>query len=722
VKRKARGAAPEGEGTKPPRDLLLEIGVEELPARFVAPALEGLAAAAREAFEEKGLSFAAVRTLGTPRRLALLVDGLAAMSREREERSLGPAVAQAKDAQGNWTPAAQGFARSQGTTPEKLEAVKSEKGERLCAVKRHPGVPAKDLLPDLLPGLVRRVHFAKNMVWEPSRFSFARPVRWLVALFGTDVVKFELAGVKSGRKTCGLRVHGTKPVDVPAPAKYVSLLRDRLVVVDAQERRGLIEKQIQQTVKSAGGRVDPADGDALLDEVVQLVEHPVAVLGKFDPRHLALPPEVLVTSMKKHQKFFPVRGTGKDGELLPCFIGIRNGVSENQAVVREGYERVLAARLADAAFFHEQDRRTKLEDKAPSLKSVLFQKELGSVWDKTERVIQLVGTIAAGLGLERETAHAAPRIAYLAKADLVTAVVGEFPELQGVMGRIYALADGEPGEVAQGIEQQYWPLTAEGELPRTASAAVASVADKLDTLAGDFHVGLVPTGSQDPYGLRRAAVGTLRVLSERGWRVDLPRLVDAALAPFPGGDRAKTAQLLMDFFRQRWAALQEARGFRFDEVQSVQAGGFADPVDAEKRLQALQSVRRHPDFTPLAVAFKRASNILSQARKKNGGAPVKTEVDEALFREPAEKSLFEAYGRVSGVSTPLLDAQSYDQALREMVGLKAPVDEFFSKVMVMAPEPELAANRLALLAGIEVLFLRVADLSCLHDVPAAPSR
>ncbi len=708
------------------KDLLLEIGVEELPARFVPRALEELQGLAKARLDGKGLTYKSIRTLGTPRRLALIVTELASKGKDLVQESLGPGLAQAKDAEGNWTPAAQGFARSQGTTPEKLETRQTDRGERLCAVKHQEGLHAEKILPELLPELIKKIPFAKNMVWEEGRFSFARPIRWIAALYGSRPVKFQLAGIKSGKKTLGLRFQTKKPIEITSPSRYQPLLKDRCVVVDPAERRALIEKQIQQTGKSVHGHIPMEKFGDLLDEVVHLVEHPVAILGKFDPEYLSLPSEILVTSMKKHQKFFPIFHDAKSGgTLLPNFIGIRNGISENQAVVREGYERVLSARLSDAAFFFGQDRKTRLEEKAPQLKGVLFQKELGTVWDKTARVERLARAIYSQLNnLPAETGEAAGRVAFLAKADLVTAVVGEFPELQGVMGRLYALADGEPSRVADGIEQHYWPLTADGELPKSEAGALVSLADKLDTLAGDFLVGLIPTGSADPYGLRRAAIGILRILSDRQWRLDLRALAEQAVLAFPEtvkGDRAKTVQTLADFFKQRWSALMEAKGYRFDEIEAVASVRFGDAVDAEQRLKALHDIRRHPDFAPLSIAFKRAANILSQARKKDWFAAHESKgssVQGDRLAEPAEKELFSAYENIARTAAPHLESFNYDDALKELVKFKAPVDEFFIKVMVMAPEQELAANRLTLLKSVETLFRRVADFSLLQDVPS----
>ncbi len=699
------------------KDVLLEIGAEEIPARFMPEALKALAAGAQKAFEGAGLSFQKLETFGTPRRLALLVHGLAERAAARTQEFLGPA-AQAKDPAGNWTPAAQGFARSQGTTPEKLEVKETDRGTRLSFVRRMEGEDAAALLPTLLPGLVRGLSFPKGMVWEESRFAFARPLRWILALHGVKPVKFPLAGLKSGVTTRGLRFRERRPLAVPAPAKYVSLLRDHCVIVDPVERRRLIEKQILQAVQTVKGRVPLETEGDLLDEVTHLVEHPVAVLGNFNPDFLDLPAEALVTSMKKHQKFFPVFDPSGQ-RLLPHFVGLRNGLSENQAVVREGYERVLAARLSDASFFFKTDRKRPLPDYGGDLKGISFLSPTLNLADKKDRVAALVSFLCHRLKMDDRTRSAASRIVELSKNDLATGMVGEFPELQGVMGRVYALADGEPPDVARGVEEHYWPLTAEGTLPSAATAALASLADKLDTLAGNFLIGKIPTGSQDPYGLRRASLGVLRILSERGWPLSLPDAIRSALQSLPDvlGDRLKAQKSLEDFFRRRWSALREAKGFRCDETLAVSSLRFDEVPDADKRLEALRAVRRHPDFEPLSTAFKRASNILAQARKK--GAAINGEMDADRFSLPAEKSLHERWAAVRDRAERLLCEKNYGSALSALVELRRPVDDFFSGVVVMDPDAGLAANRLALLDRVVDLFRRVADFDKLQDTPTA---
>lgn len=703
------------------KDLLLEIGTEEIPARFLAPALALLQAAGRERLEKAGLAFNAVHVYGTPRRLALFVEGLAAKARDQEQEFLGPAVAQAKDAQGNWTPAAQGFARSQATTPERLGTRDTDRGPRLVFLKKTAGAPAEKILTGLLPDLIRSLTFPKSMVWEESRLAFARPIRWIVALYGIKPVVFTLAGVKSGRRTFGLRFQSKRPFDIPAPNRYVSLLKNHCVIVDPAERRELIGKQIDHVAKAHHGHIPVDRLSDLLEEVSNLVEHPVAVVGKFDPRFLAVPKEVLVTSMKKHQKYFPVFKDASCGELLPFFVAVRNGLSDNQGVVREGYERVLAARLSDAAFFFSEHAKRTLASRVPDLKGIAFLSPTLSMGDKTDRVRQLTDQLCADVFRPSAQVHAhAVRIAELAKADLTTGLVGEFPELQGIVGRLYAERDGEPAAVSRGIEEHYWPLTAEGALPSEESAALVSVADKIDTLAGNFLIGKIPSGSQDPYGLRRAAVGVLRLLEAKGQAVSLSNMIDRSLTLLRHanlGDMAKAAGSLKDFFQQRWAALAEARGFRPDEVDAVAAAGFDDVVDAWARLAALRDVRRHPDFAPLSTAFKRAANLLKQAEKN--GAPAPGRPVESLFQTDAERALGARVDERSVSAESFLAARDYPSLLGGLVALRAPVDDFFGSVVVMDPDPALRQNRLALLAQVRSLFGRVADFSRLQDTPSS---
>lgn len=701
------------------KDLLFEIGTEEIPARFLPDAFRALETGARASLAAAGLSFEAVKVFGTPRRLAVLVERLADRAEDRVQEALGPALAQAKDAAGAWTPAALGFARSQGLAADQLTVKDTDRGPRLLAVKKIPGGTADKLLPTLLADWVARLSFPKSMVWEAGRTAFARPIRWLVALHGSKVVPVTVAGVKSGKKTRGLRFHARKPFDVTAPAKYPALLRDHCVIVDPAERRELIVKQIRHAVKTVHGHVPLERFGDLLTEVTGLVEHPVAIVGGFDAKYLALPVEVLVTSMKKHQKYFPVFKDAAATELLPLFVGIRNGLSDHQSVVREGYERVLAARLADAAFFFGQDRKRPLADRVADLAGIAFLSPKLHLKDKTDRVVVLLDLIAGRLGLGHDAVAETRRVAMLSKADLTTGMVGEFPELQGVMGRIYAAADGETPAVSAGVEEQYWPLTAEGPLPSSETAALVSVADKIDTLAGNFAIGKIPSGSQDPYGLRRAAVGVLRILEERRWALSLTDLIRDAVRGLPDflGEKPAAEKALVEFFRQRWAALAEARGERFDEVDAVTAVGFHDVADARRRLDALRAIRQHPDFEPLSAAFKRATNLLKQAEKK-GEAPGDAALQTEALTLPAEKDLLEGFRTASDRVADAQGRGDYAGAFGHLVALRAPVDAFFTQVIVMDPNVDLRRNRLKLLSMVRACFDRLADLSRLQDVRA----
>jgi glycyl-tRNA synthetase beta chain len=705
------------------KDLLLEIGTEEIPARFLEPALVAFQALGRERLQKAGFTFKDVHVYGTPRRLALVVEDLSTKALDQEQEFLGPALAQAKDAAGNWTPAAQGFARSQGTTPERLGTRDTERGPRLVFLKKTPGAPTDTILPALLPELIRSLSFPKSMVWEESRLAFARPIRWIVALFGIKPIAFSVAGVKAGRRTFGLRFQSQKPFDIPAPRRYAALLKNHCVIVDPKERRALIVQQIDHVAKTHHGHIPVDKYPELLEEVSHLVEHPVAVVGKFDPRFLAVPKDVLVTSMKKHQKYFPVFKDASCEELLPFFVAVRNGLSDNQAVVREGYERVLAARLSDAAFFFSEHTKRTLASRVADLNGIAFLSPALTVGDKTDRVCRLTGELCDRMtGVSSDVRRDAGRIALLGKADLSTGLVGEFPELQGIVGRLYADRDGENAVVSRGIEEHYWPLTAEGALPSGEAAALVSLADKIDTLAGNFLIGKIPSGSQDPYGLRRAAVGILRLLEAKGKTIALSDLVERALnglRPCALGDPAKAGRALTDFFHQRWAALAEARGFRPDEVAAVAAAGFDEVSDAWARLSALRDVRRHPDFAPLSVAFKRAANLLKQAEKK-GDTPSGV-VQEALFRTDAERTLGARVAERAASAEPLLAVRDYPSVLSGLVSLRAAVDDFFVSVVVMDPDSALRQNRLRLLSSVRALFGRVADFSLLQETPSAAS-
>jgi len=695
------------------KNALLEIGTEELPASYIEPALRQMTQLAEKYFAARGLACGRFATYATPRRLTLFIEGLAEKSDDRVEEITGPAARAGRDAAGNFTLAAKGFAGKHGIAPEDLAIKTTDKGEYLCVRRKIPGEKAERIIAAVFPELIGTITFPKTMVWEPSHFRFARPIRSLVALYGDKVIRFTIAGVKSGNTTRGLHTVSTKKITVKSPDTYMTALRNNCVLVDSVERQTVVLKNIESAARRARGA---AIADAsLIAEVNFLVEHPVAVLGRFDEKYLKLPPEVLVTCLKKKQKCFAIDAA--DGTLSNFFIGIRNGISEYQETVREGYERVLTARLADAEFFFRKDTQTTLAAKTERLRRVVFQQKLGSVYDKIQRIekiaVAVTGHCGSGSAFSVEPQDIA-KASCLAKADLTTDMVFEYPELQGVIGRIYAQHDGEKEDISRAVEEHYRPLTAEGELPVTGIGTVLALADKIDTLVGDFAVGLIPTGSQDPYGLRRLASGIVRIILEKEVPLTLNDLIEAAFLLLPETIRQTTAvkAQVMDFFRQRLEGLWSAEGYRFDEIRAVTATGYSDIRDAARRLAALKQIRAQADFEPLAGAFKRASNILRQAEKM--GIAVPDAVRDDLFRDEAERSLAAAVRQVSAGIQALINDKDYVPALQKMVGLKGDLDRFFDTIMVMVDDEAVRANRLAILRYTTALFFKILDFSMLQ--------
>jgi glycyl-tRNA synthetase beta chain len=696
------------------KDALLEIGSEELPASFVPIGMRQLKTLAEASLAEHKLSFSVMVVYGTPRRLALLISGLPDRSEDQKRVISGPPAKIAKDSQGQWTPAAIGFAKKQGLHPADLTL----EGDKLSAVLHIKGTGTKKLLADLFPRWIGQLEFPKAMIWEPSHFRFPRPIRWLAGLYGADLIPFSVAGVRSGRVTFGLALQSNKKIVLSQAAKYATLLKNQCVIVDPKDRLDSIRRLAEQSVKRVHGHV--LLHPALLEQVSNLVEHPVAILGNFDPAYLNLPSEVLITCLEHHQKFFPVTTSATGHKLLPNFVGIRNGISMHQEIVREGYERVLAARLADARFFYSQDRQSPLAARVDSLKGVIFQEKLGTLYDKAQRIKALVGEIVAMLPAEAKTWQPhAETAALLCKADLTTAMVGEFPELQGIMARLYAEADGQDASISRALEEHYWPITLTGKLPTSDVAAAVALADKMDTLTGDFAIGLIPSGSADPYGLRRAAVGILRILEERKWPISMQTFIQKALEKYPLAviaARPATASELEQFMKQRFSALLEEREFRFDEIEAVFAGGIGVVTDAVSRLEALHQIRKLKEFEPLAAAFKRAMNIVRQAEKT---APQLMHADVAvradLLKETCEQALHQVLEKAGLEVSRHRQSGAYRELLESMVPLREPLDGFFNGVMVMAEDPELRQNRLALMIRLVKMFGTIADFSKLQN-------
>ncbi len=680
-------------------DLLLELGTEELPPK----ALPALSAAFSEGIlkglSDAGLDFEDARSFATPRRLALLVRRLQTAQPDREVERRGPAKSAAFTVAGEPTQAATGFARSSGVSVPELITIETDKGEYLAYRGVEPGQSVSAILPDILEETIKRLPIPKRMRWSDLDVSFVRPAQWLVALLGEQVVPIETLGVKAGRVTRGHRFHAPGAVEIPLPSEYESRLEKAYVIADFAKRRDRVQELVLAAAQELGGSV--ILDEALLDEVTALLEWPVPITGHFEERFLEMPKEVLVTALQEHQRYFCVEN--EQGHLLPAFITLSNLQSKDPLQVQTGNERVVRPRLEDAMFFWSQDRKKPLADFASGLDQVTFVKELGSVGDKVRRVAQVAALLAPATGAE---AAKVARAAELAKADLLTDMVFEFTELQGVMGRYYALAAGEDAEVAQALDEQYQPRFAGDELPQTMTGRTLALADKLDTLAGIFAIGKRPTGDRDPYALRRAALGLLRILVETGASVDLQPLLRETLALQPvEADRAEAEQALLAFISDRARGYFAEQGVSADVFESVRATGITDPLDMSLRIKAVQSFLNRPEAEALAAAHKRVRNILKDVAAGTS--------DAGLLREAEEKELHTVTQQLLAEVTELEAAGRYEDALASMAALRAPVDAFFDAVMVMDEDMAVRNNRLALLSELDRLCRSVADISCL---------
>ncbi len=681
-------------------DFLLDVHTEPMPARFVAPALEQMRSAAAKWLAGR-IDHGDVAVSGTLRHLILTVKDIAPKGKDKTERFKGPKEQVWKNAEGAFTPAAEGFARKYGLTADDL---KPSEGI-LYAEVHSKGESSSVLLQAMIPDLLKSLQFPKFMTWEETGFKFGRPIRAITALLGEKIVAVDLAGIKSGRAVYGHPVLAKPPASLKDPAKHAALLRQGLVIADPVERKAYLLKALELTAKPTGGKIE-ADTE-FLEETLFMVEHPVPVLGKLRPEHMKLPAALLKMVMKKQLKFFPV--VARDGVLLPYFIGVRDGLSSGNELVREGYQRVLEARFNDAAFFVGRDEASTLESKLPLLERVTYQKALGSMAQKAARVEELTAWIGAQLRptspIDEQSVAKAARLAY---ADLVTDVVKEFPELQGHMGGVYARKDGHDERVALAIEQFYYPVAAKSPAPATAEAAVVAVAGKLDSLAGCFAAGLIPTGSADPYALRRQGLGLMRIVLEKQLPLDLDAAMVRALTLQPAAmpEPAKLAAQLSEFVWARAQFLFEEMGCAVDEVRAVRAGALKDFPNAFRRLAALRAVRRDPSFEPLAAAFKRASNILKQAKADNEGLP-----DRALLKDQADFELYDALVSAEGAANDRIVRGDFEGGLKSLAAVKPHLDLFFDKVMVMVEDESLKRQRLALLNKLVRAFHRVADLS-----------
>lgn len=680
------------------KDLLLEIGTEEIPAHAMPGMLKELGENAKKALKELRLAHGAVRTLGTPRRLALIVEGLAEKQEDVAEEKRGPSVQVAFDADGKPTKAAQGFARGQGVQAEALVT----KDGYVYALVQETGERTEKVLEKMLPELIVGLSLPNSMRWGDLDFRFIRPLRWLVALYGEQVVPFELARVKSSNTSRGHRFLSTGDFTIQDAAHYEEACEKAFVIVDPARRKAEIEEGLVKEAKAHGGIAEITPN--LLEEVLYLVEYPTALSGSFEDKYLALPPDAVITPMRDHQRYFPVKAA--DGKLMPLFLTVRNGGAEYLATVQHGNERVLRARLADAQFFFDEDRKKSLEEHMEKLKTVVFQEGLGTVYEKSLRLEKLAAKIAGAIGASDAEKKAAERAARLSKADLVTGMVTEFTELQGVMGKEYARLDGESEDVALAIDEHYMPRFAGDALPKTCAGLVVSLADKMDNIVATFSRGLIPTGSQDPFALRRQALGMVHSIIEAGvavslrelvsWTMDLLAIQDAAV-------REKMQADVADFMRLRLKNVLAEAGIRYDIADAV----LGDIDDVRRVMLAAEAVRAQlaaPDMAAAVQAFVRVANL---AAKAEGEACI----DEALFETEEEKELMKAYASAKSAAESLIEAHDYVGIIDDFKDLAEPINAFFDAVMVMADDADVRHNRLSLLKSIDCLLREVADFS-----------
>lgn len=678
------------------KNFLLEIGTEEIPAHVMPLILIQLKELAEKYFKESRIDAGEVQTLGTPRRISLLVKNVSESQADVEEEKRGPSVKIALDAEGNYTKAAVGFARGQKISPEDLIT----RDGYVYAVIRESGKKTIEILQTLLPKIICDLNFPNNMHWGSLDFKFIRPLRWIVALFGDEIIPFELANVFSGRISRGHRVLSQGEFTISSADSYISDCEKNFVIVDQNQRRAMITAQIEAVAKERGGKAEISE--ELLEEVLYLVEYPTALSGDFEIKYLNLPPEAVITPMRDHQRYFPVKDL--DGKLMPIFITVRNGGRDYLDMVQHGNERVLKARLEDAQFFFNEDRKKNLDQHREKLKTVVFQEGLGSVYEKTERLVKLSEKICDLLGekISAEGRENAIRAAQLSKSDLVTGMVTEFTELQGVMGREYAKLDGENLEVATAIDEHYMPRFAGDTQPKTTAGKILSLADKIDNIVATFSRGLVPTGSQDPFALRRQALGIVNLLTAANWSIQISEIVEVAMDLLKVTDKVGREKIQNNFAEFMKLRVKNVLSLstRYDVVDAV-----IDDVDdiyaVTLKAAAVEQFLNTPDAVKNVHSFVRVGNLAKKAEADK--------IDESLINLEAEQVLYKAFEAVKIVAGELIDKKDFIGALDALKKLSAPIDSFFDSVMVMDENLNIRKNRLALLKSVDNLFARIAD-------------
>ena len=687
--------------------LLFEIGTEELPAGYIEPALVQLEEKLSAKLKQLNIGFGNIRTLATPKRLALLVDNLDEKQEDICEELIGPSAQAGYDAQGNPTKAAIGFAKSKGATAEDLKVVETEKGQYLMLVREQPGEDVFKLLPEILKQLIVEISFPKSMRWGSNQLSFARPIQWLLATFNNKIINLEHEGIKAANISRGHRFLNNYEIEIENAETYEKQLAEVNVIADLEKRKSDVLATIKKAVaeSSFAGKGELYIDEDLLDTVTNLVEKPFGVCGQFDQKFLELPDEVLITSMKVNQKYFPI--VNDEGELLAGFVAVNNTKTENEAVTRQGHERVLRARLEDALFFFKSDQGRRQEDLVPELKGSIFQAQLGTMLEKNERVVKLTRMFAEMLA--PEMADDACRAALLCKTDLLTDMVGEFPSLQGIMGQAYAALSGEKPEVALAIREHYMPRRAGAEVPTQTLGALVGLADRFDTLVGCFGIHQVPTGTADPFGLRRISLAVLQIIARYKYRFSLREVVHKALALYGNkvDGSSATVDAVISFVKERYRNDCIAKGLDAEAVAAVTSVTFDDIIDSTLRIEALSKLKTNASFSVLASSFKRIKNIIKDNREN--------EIKEELLVEGAEKNLNTLLKEVRQQMQPMLDDDNYFGALEYFLQLKEPVDTFFDEVMVMADDAAIRQNRLNLLTALSELVLNIGDISKMQE-------
>ncbi len=681
-------------------EFLLEIGIEEIPAGYVNPALSSLSELLSNFLGNSNIVYGAIETFATPRRLGIVVHDVSEMQLSREIEKTGPPLTQAFDANGAPTKAATGFARSQGVDVDDLIIVEGPKGKQIAVRKTEEGRPTLEALKENTPGILERIYFPKNMRWMDMDERFVRPIHWIVALYDGQIVPFTFAGIQSGNHSRGHRFTNPGPFTVKNFSDLNSSLLEQGIEIDPVKRKSLIDEKIKELASAES--LSLSEDQDLLDEVTFLVESPYPIMGKFAEDFLELPASILITCMKKHQRYFSVQD--QNGRITNRFVAVNNTPVKDKAVSVKGHQRVLKARLEDARFYFREDRKMPLAARLDALRGVVFHSRLGTAFEKVERFSAIATYISRQVAPEALTK--VERSAMLSKCDLETGIVYEFPELQGIIGSYYARMDGEDAEIAISIREHYLPSRAGDSLPKGLIGSIVSVADRMDTICGCFGVGLIPSGAADPYALRRHALAVIQILIDRNWRIDLPEMIRFSLQLLGSRltqDKALAESQILEFFKARFVNFHASRDFSLDVVEAAVRTGFADVVDTRSRVEALNVWKQRKDFDAIMVGFKRVVNIL---RDGEFGS-----VNASILTEDAEKELYQTFQTIKDSCAIAIKSGDYQKALELLADLRLPIDGFFDNVMVMAEDQAIRVNRLALLGEIAAIFKNIADFS-----------